>query len=415
MYLYHNIENDLVIDVQKIHYRRQVIETLKKRFMTYGYEEIYTSNFENYDLYARMNGSVNHQEMIKTIDNAGQVLVLRPDITIPITQQLARNNQTIQEDLRYFYVQDVFRQANDDKDNRESTQAGVEYFGNDTAEADAEVVALAIHLLKDLQVGNFKIELGHAGFFKQLIKEIELDKTQLDELIQLIQAKNISEIEQFLNNIEIDRNIAHIITSLPFLYGKPLDVLEKASKLPLNQSLIATLNNVKDIYEVLSAYGVEQHLIIDLSLINQMDYYSDVIFQGFIQEIGKPVLMGGRYDTLARQFDANIPAIGFACDIELLLTGVSAEHLTDKTMIDVTVRYDKKEEQKAVTFANQLREANYKVVTYERNNQKERIPETATILALRDGHCFIRQDTNTKSVETIEDIVTFLEELKESN
>lgn len=415
MYLYHNIENDLVIDVQKIHYRAQVIETLKKRFITYGYEEIYTSNFEKYDLYAVMNGSVNHHEMIKTIDNTGQVMVLRPDITIPITQQLARNNQTIQEDLRYFYVQDVFRQASDDNDNRESTQAGVEYFGNNTAEADAEVVALAIHLLKDLQVGNFKIELGHAGFFKQLIKEIDLDKAQLDELIQLIQAKNISEIEQFLSNIEIDRNIAHIITTLPFLYGNPLDVLEKASKLPLNQSLIATLNNVKDIYEALTAYGVEQHLIIDLSLINQMDYYSDLIFQGFIQEIGKPVLMGGRYDTLARQFDANIPAIGFACDIELLLTGVAAEHLTDKTMIDVTVRYDKQEERKAVTFANQLREANYKVITYERNNQKERIPETATILALRDGHCFIRQDTNTKSVETIEDIVTFLEELKESN
>lgn len=415
MYLYHNIENDLVIDVQKIHYRRQVIETLKKRFITYGYEEIYTSNFENYNLYATMNGSVNHQEMIKTIDNTGQVLVLRPDITIPITQQLARNNQTIQEDLRYFYVQDVFRQAQDDNANRESTQAGVEYFGNDTPEADAEVVALAIHLLKDLQVGNFKIELGHAGFFKQLIKEIDLDKAQLDELILLIQAKNISEIEQFLNNIEIDRNIAHIITSLPFLYGNPLDVLEKASKLPLNQSLLATLNNVKDIYEVLTAYGVENHLIIDLSLINQMDYYSDIIFQGFIQEIGKPVLMGGRYDTLASQFDATIPAIGFACDIELLLTGVSAEHLTDKTMIDVTVRYDKKEERKAVTFANQLRDANYKVVTYERNNQKERIPETATTLALRDGHCFIRQDTNTKSVETVEDIITFLEQLKESN
>src|SRR5690625_2143504 len=92
MYLYHNIENDLVINVEKIHYREQIIHKLKQRFLTYGYNEIHTSTFENYDLYANMNGTVNHQEMIKTIDNTGKVLVLRPDITIPITQQIAINN-----------------------------------------------------------------------------------------------------------------------------------------------------------------------------------------------------------------------------------------------------------------------------------------------------------------------------------
>lgn len=415
MYLYHNTENDLVIDVEKIHYRRQVIETLKNRFTTYGYEEIYTSNFENYDLYANMNGSVNHQEMIKTIDNKGQVLVLRPDITIPITQELAQNNKSIQEDLRYFYVLDVFRQAADTNDERESTQAGVEYFGNDSPETDAEVVALAIHLLKDLQVGHFKIELGHAGFFKQLIKEVELNEEELTELIQLIQAKNISEIEQFLSNTDIDNNIAHIITSLPFLYGNPLDVLDKANKLPLNQSLIKPLNNIKEIYEGLTAYGLEEHLVIDLSLINQMDYYSDIIFQGFIHEIGKPVLMGGRYDTLAKQFGASIPAIGFACDVETLLTGVSSEHLSPKADVDVTIIYDKKKERKAVTFANQLRDANYKIITYESKSEKERIPKTTSILEITEGHCFIREDTNTTNVGTVEDIIKFLEQLKERN
>lgn len=415
MYLYHNTENDLVIDVEKIHARRQVIEILKQRFTTYSYEEIYTSNFENYDLYANMNGSVNHHEMIKTIDNKGQVLVLRPDITIPITQQLATNNQSIHEDLRYFYVLDVFRQTTDSNDYRESTQAGVEYFGNDTAEADAEVVALAIHLLKDLEVGNFKIELGHAGFFKQLIKEVELDDQALASLIQLIQAKNISEMEQFLSKTTINRDIAHIITSLPFLYGSPLDVLEKASELPLNESLRNTVHNMKEIYAVLTAYGVEEHIIIDFSLINQMDYYSDIIFQGFIQEIGKPVLMGGRYDTLANQFGAEIPAIGFACDIDLLLTGVAKERLVDNPIIDVTILYDKQVERQAVALANDLREKQYKIVTYECNSKRERIPETRATLTLTKDYSVIAQGDLSKEVTNVADINSFLEALKERN
>src|SRR5690625_2746772 len=108
MYLYHNIENDLVIDVNQIYHRQQMIEQMKQRFTSFGYREIHTSSFEPYDLYMNMNGTVNQQEMMKTIDNTGQVLVLRPDITIPLTQQIASHNKKITEDLRYFYVLDVF-------------------------------------------------------------------------------------------------------------------------------------------------------------------------------------------------------------------------------------------------------------------------------------------------------------------
>src|SRR5690625_2436780 len=284
MYLYHNIENDSLINVKQIYKRQQIISKIKQRFSTYGYQEITTSTFEHYDLYAKMNGTVNHHEMIKTIDNTGQVLVLRPDITIPITQQIAVNNKELQEDLRYFYVSDVFRQTPESKKYRESTQAGVEYFGNPQPEADAEIIALAIHLLKDIHVENFKIELGHAGFFKQLVNEMALKKQDLQELKNYIQAKNITEIEQILDDLEVDVTIKEIVSSLPFLYGNPNKVIDKAMKLPLGDTLKHTLQNINEIYHVLESYGVSENVVIDLSLINHMDYYSDMIFQGFIEK-----------------------------------------------------------------------------------------------------------------------------------
>src|SRR5699024_2929641 len=232
MYLHHNIENDLVIDTEKIKRRAMMIEQIKDRFMTNGYDEIYTSTFEHYDLYAKMNGSVNRREMIKTIDNNGNVLVLRPDITIPITQQLAINNQSLIEDLRYFYVLDVYRQAETTNEYIESTQAGIEYFGHDSPEADSEIIAVAAHMLQDFRINEFKIEIGHAGFFQKIIEKIDVQEDDIEQLIHLIQAKNVAEIELLLRELAIDEDLKTIIVALPFLYGHPETVLEKARRLP---------------------------------------------------------------------------------------------------------------------------------------------------------------------------------------
>src|SRR5699024_10269392 len=102
----------------------------KNTFLSFGYKEVYIPTFQPYDLYMNMNGTVNQQEMMKTIDYNGNVLVLRPDVTIPLTQQIALSNHKAKQHLRYFYILEIFRQAFEAKGSRENTQAGVEYLGN---------------------------------------------------------------------------------------------------------------------------------------------------------------------------------------------------------------------------------------------------------------------------------------------
>lgn len=410
MYLYHNTENDLVINVEQIHFRQQLINKFKQRFSTYGYHEIYTPTFEAYDLYANMNGTVNQHEMIKTIDNTGEVLVLRPDITIPITKLISNSNQELREDLRYFYIQNVFRQTQEAKDYRENTQAGVEYFGNTTPEADAEIIALAIHLMKDMELEHFKIELGHAAFFQQLVNDMNLSKDDFLSLQQSIQAKNITDIEEILTNITVSDDLKEIITSLPFLYGDPEHVMERAKLLPLTQALRDTLQNIRQIYDVLYSYGVAQHIVLDLSLINHMDYYSDMIFQGYIEKIGKPILMGGRYNTLANQFDATIPAIGFAFDIDLLLDALNQSAIVEKNPLDVVLLYDKKSESAALTLANQLRLEEFHVVTYTNKAAKQQIPNAIYEINITNSFPSIVHDGQTTECENITDIVMKLKE-----
>lgn len=410
MYLYHNTENDLVINVEQIHFRQQIIQACKKRFASYGYHEIYTPTFEAYDLYANMNGTVNQHEMIKTIDNAGEVLVLRPDITIPITKLIANSNEQLHEDLRYFYIQNVFRQTAAQKNYRENTQAGVEYFGNTSPEADAEIIALAIHLMKDMQLEPFTIELGHAAFFQQLVQDMEWSKEALLELQSAIQAKNITEIEDLLTKLSVSSDKKEILTSLPFLYGEPIQVIEKAKALPISEPLKQTLQNIQDIYDVLHSYGVAQHIVIDLSLINHMDYYSDMIFQGFIEKIGKPILMGGRYNRLANQFNANIPAIGFAFDMDLVLEGIAHQTQVEKDTIDVVLLFDKKAEKNALMNATKLRMSDYRVITYTDTTSKEQIPDASYTIHLTETKMTIHETDQETDYAPTEDILSLLQE-----
>lgn len=413
MYVYHNIETDTVLTNNEIYARETLINQLKARFATYGYREISTSVFEKYNLYATMNGTVNHREMVKTIDNTGQVLVLRPDITIPLTKELANQSTTLEEDLRYFYVLDVYRQITETHEYQQHTQAGVEYFGNPSPEADGEIIALAVHILRDVNVGTFTIELGHAGFFKQLMKEIELDEEDFKELKTIIRGKNIPDLEQLLQRLDLTEDMRQIIGSLPLLYGTLPDVLKQTKTLPLTAALQQKLADIEAIYQVLEAYDVTEHIVIDLSLINHMDYYSDIIFQGYIERIGKPILMGGRYDTLSKHFNANFPAIGFAYDIDLLLAGSSLRETITVPAVDFMIHYEKQVEKRAIQLAQRLRTKQFDVLTYVKDNRSKGDEKAHATITMTEEIITYSQAEETKTFTTDDELIKAVLQMKE--
>lgn len=410
MQSYPHIETDLLADVNYIHQRTEIIQKLKNTFLSFGYKEVYIPTFQPYDLYMNMNGTVNQQEMMKTIDYNGNVLVLRPDVTIPLTQQIALSQPKTQQHLRYFYILEIFRQAFEAKGSRENTQAGVEYLGNATPEADAEVIALSIQVLAEMGIQEAKIELGHADFFKQLTKALKLDHTQLQELRKLIQTKNVPEIEFFMKTLDIPKDLKEIVLQLPFLYGAPQKVFEKVNQLKLTEAMRQSVTALEAIYDNLVAYQVDQHIVLDLSLINHMDYYSDLIFQGFIEQVGKPVLMGGRYDRLADEFDANIPAIGFAFDLQLLLE-TFANQTKVEASIDVCLYYPKAAMENCINIAHTLREAGLQVVLYPDDTAKEHAPYAKYLVEYTADELLVNQT----AYKTAEHLLTYLKKARDTS
>ena len=394
-------------DVKDYEKYERTIKTIQKRFKTYGYQRVKTSTFEQYDLYSKVISSIHQNEMIKVIAKNGEVLVLRPDGTIPITRQVAENITTLESEIRYFYVQDVFRQSLFSEESVESTQAGVEYFSESSPEADAEVIALACHTLKDFGFNDIKIEVGHAGFFKELIQEINLTTTEAEQLKSLIKAKNIVEIEPFLKNFAIDKDLKEAIGKIPLLYGNPIEVIERARSIARTPKMNSTLDYLLEVYEILKLYGLETNIVIDLGLINHMGYYSDVIFQGFVGKFGKPVLMGGRYDQLGNEFGAMLPAVGFACEVESLIQASTSTAETKKRPIDIKITYDKDQLEASIILANELRERNYSVLSYPQAKKQASLQNSIYQIKLNEEKTFIYRDV-VHSFSSINELLKLL-------
>lgn len=407
-YVMPNDKNSYVEDFQD---RDYVIEKLKKRFATYGYKQVRTQTFEAYDLYSTITGTVPKNEMIKVIDPSGDVLVLRPDVTIPITRMTALNGKNASMNQRLFYVLDVFRQSVEQNSEKERTQAGVELFGEDSSEIDAEIIALAVHTMKDLGFANFTIEIGHAEFFKTLIEQAVLSPENLETLQMLIQSKNLAEIDPFLTKLDIDADLKKAIKSIPLLYGKPGDVIKKANDIANNEQMKEIVNDFIDVFDLLQAYGVENHVVFNLGLINNMNYYSGIIFQGFVDVVGKPVMMGGRYDHLGEQFASEMPAIGFAFEVDLVVHALNQQGLLpkQKTSTDLLIRYEKDLQKEALPLACKLRDDGYEVLTYRLETERpEAIHANREIIFTKDNKELVVNDTHYPFAQT-SDLYALLE------
>ncbi|WP_152656121.1 ATP phosphoribosyltransferase regulatory subunit [Oceanobacillus sp. CFH 90083] len=344
--------------------KRHVIHKLTNRFTKFGYQQVETPVFEDYDLYNDVQGTVNTADMLKLIDPSGKVLVLRPDATIPI----ARHYTNLQENVvsgRLSYVLDIFRST---LEERSRTQAGVELFGERTPEADAELIALAVTSLKELAIPSFKIEIGHATFYKELLREANLNVMQQKQLDQYIQSKNISEIVPFLKDLSLDAFLIEKLRKIPMLYGDASFVIEEAENIITTDRMREELDYLSKVYQLLKDYQVDSYISINLGLINHMNYYSGIIFQGFAEGLGQPIMMGGRYDYLSRSFNREMPAIGFAFEVDLLVNLLSGDFSENAA---IELRYETSERQRAFQLAEALRTANHTVIVRTAKGDEE--------------------------------------------
>lgn len=303
--------------------------TIKSLLGSYGYSEIRMPVVESTDLFCRSIGEVTdivEKEMYTFADRNGDSLTLRPEGTASCVRACIQHGLLHNQQQRLWYMGPMFRHERPQKGRyRQFHQIGVETFGIDSADIDAELILISARMWKQLGLHNIHLELNtlgsseaRAAYRQVLIDYLSQHRELLDE------------------------------DSLRRLQTNPLRVLD--SKNPDMQAMIEAAPRLMDYLDdesrqhfeqlkaILDAAGIQYR--INPRLVRGLDYYCKTVFEWVTDDLGAQgtVCAGGRYDGLVEQLGGRATtAAGFALGIERLLSLLEDAGKTVQTSCDVFV------------------------------------------------------------------------------
>lgn len=293
--------------------RRRVQSNLTHLFRNRGYAEIITPEVEFYDSFVTGGCAIPQEAMLKVIDRSGKICVMRPDSTIPIARVAATKLKDIPLPQRFYYNQNVYRSSDANQGNDgEVAQCGIELIGARGVRADLEMICMAVDSLRACGLKKFHIEIGHAGIYRALASEMKIDDDTAERIRALIEGKNFAALRAFLADYS-DRPACAALNQLAYLFGG-VEVLDEAEALGSGEE--GTIAYLRTLYQLLDQAGYGEYIRFDLGLVHQIDYYTGVVFQGYVEGAGTAVLSGGRYDRLLESFGRPAQATGFAVDVD---------------------------------------------------------------------------------------------------
>lgn len=300
---------------------------IRNIYMKRGYKEIKSPTLEFYDVFNVKNQPIKQEKMYKLFDAQGRILVLRPDMTMPIARIVSSKIQRACYPIKICYTANVFR-INESLYGKmgEITQSGIEIIGTKDIKADIELFITAINSMVSIGIKNFKIEIGQNDFYKSIVEESGINEVEIKKLTRLVENKNFAGVRNFVNKRKdsINENSVEVLKKLPELFGG-IEVLYQAEKLTNNKKALKALKNIREIYEVIDQIGFSKYLSIDLGMVQHINYYTGVIFRGYVSETGGEFLRGGRYDKLLKEFGVEMPATGFSINIDSIMKSIKKE------------------------------------------------------------------------------------------
>ena len=291
-------------------YPEQITFALRRLYQQYGYTQYRMSKFEEYELYARNKSFLVSEHILTFTDTDGKLLALKPDVTLSIL----KNSQDIGQGLqKVYYNENVYRTAPTSHGYREIMQTGLECIGALDGWAVCEVVELAARSLETIH-GDYLLDLSHMGIVSGLLDAMELDDRR--EILPLIEAKNVPGIKALCRSSDVPSRYVQLLCDLMELYGTPDQVLPVLENMVVNETMADALGKLKQVCSLLASY--RDHLRLDFSIVNDMNYYNGIIFRGYLPGLASGILAGGQYDNLVQRMGKPGQAIGFAVYMDQL-------------------------------------------------------------------------------------------------
>lgn len=337
----------------------------------HGYRKVCTPGMEFYDVFSSNSRSYPQESMYKLVDHHGRLLVMRPDCTTPIARLVTTKLQGFQPPFRLYYDQNVYRVTRSlSGGSDEIEQIGAELVGSGSEVGDLEVIAMATEALDTVGISDYRLEIGHIGFFKALISKLPVSDETKEEIRIFITTKNYPALSDLLGSLP-ESDAVKALKQLPRLFGG-VEVFETAEALFSDPGAEEILNYLKDVYLKLCKLGLREKLIVDLGLVNENIYYTGVIFRAYVSGSGTAVLSGGRYDKLFEDFGEKLDATGFGLDVDTLAKALFAGNHYPKTKApEVLVTFEEGYGMEAVIHTRNLMRIGMKSELFFRQKLEE--------------------------------------------
>jgi ATP phosphoribosyltransferase regulatory subunit len=289
---------------------RAITEAIRGVFDRRGYGEVWTPTIEFEDVLRR--GETGVDPAYRVMDDHGQVMALRSDMTVPIARVVATRYAAAEPPLRFCYFAHAYRGVHPHRGQmREFLQAGIELVGAPGPHGTVEALTLLCEAVDATGLKGYRIALGSASLYPALMRTFGVEAEDRDALLRALAASDFVALETEV----AARGLDDALLRIPQLRGGP----EVLDRVPGSEAdpLRVILDQLDD--------HVGERIVLDLGLARGLGYYTGAVFDVLDPALGAPLGGGGRYDDLLGRFGRPLPAVGFALGVDRLHLALAGE------------------------------------------------------------------------------------------
>jgi ATP phosphoribosyltransferase regulatory subunit len=293
---------------------RALSTALLGTFDRFGYGEVWTPTMEYEDVLVQGDERAAGVSY-RLFDEHGQVLALRPDMTIPIARLVSSRLGEAEPPFRLCYLSHAYRAVRPQRgQQREFLQAGIELIGADAPDGTVEVLEILCAALDAAGLTRARIGLGDAGLYRGLLETVGVAEEARSSALEALEQHDFVALEAEVRSFDLDPATQEVLISMPQLRGGA-EVIERAIAIGGEDTKSATAR-LRETAEGIEKRGIAERVIFDLGLVRDLGYYSGAIFEVYDPALGHIIGAGGRYDDLLARFGRPLPACGFALFVE---------------------------------------------------------------------------------------------------
>ena len=312
----------LPLELSKRHF---VEAKVRECFRFFGYMEIETPIIESHALIAAKSGNEIRHRLYAFTDFSGRKLALRPELTASVARVVTNKLRTQPKPIRLGYIANCFRYDNPQLGRyREFWQAGFEMFGSESPIADAEIVLTNLDLMRRVGLSEAFLKIGHVGILREILNTYEIQESKQNTIMGLIDSNHHDQVKKTFTELNIPAEGQDDIQQLFALIGTQPTIFEQGeiilNKYPRAKKALA---NLQTIVTLVQHSTVQNNIIIDLGFARGLEYYTGMIFEVYVPDLGIALGGGGRYDKLTEIFGgAPMPAVGCAPGIDRIVLAI---------------------------------------------------------------------------------------------